>query len=355
MRKEPQAIEPIRIGSYTLIETGLEVTGRPAYAEHLSVGEFIRRSVKASRWWLADWLRYGETRPDWRERLELVMDVTEFAEKTLRNVKYVGENVAPSRRREDVEFSLHAEVAPLHPKEQTEWLEKAATEGWTLRELRLSIRAAARRRVIDGQAVLEGMYRVIYADNPWLYGDRPPSGVGAIDHYPGMTIEQQCALPVVSHALPNSVLFMWVPAPLLLEEPGPREVGRAWGFTYKQQIIWDKIDGTYSHYTGGNHEVLTIWTRGSCLPDLPTGLPDSVQVHKKTPEHSAKPEEFRRLIEKHWTRGPYLELFGRTPIAGWNVFGNDARLWARQAEEQDGGVSTNRTTALRARRAEVHA
>lgn len=30
---------------------------------------------------------------------------------------------------------------------------------------------------------------------------------------------------------------------------------------------------------------------------------------------------------KHYTRGPYLELFGRKKVEGWSVFGNDARLW----------------------------
>jgi N6-adenosine-specific RNA methylase IME4 len=82
--------------------------------------------------------------------------------------------------------------------------------------------------------------------------------------------------------------------------------------------------GYYNHVV---HEHLIVCTRGSCLPDVPTPQPKSIQTIRRSHEHSAKPEEFRRLIETHWNRGPYLELFGRKKVDGWSVFGNDARLW----------------------------
>src|SRR5688572_4237519 len=320
----------LTIGCYTLTATGLQINGRPSFEDHQGVGEFILRTARASNFWLADWLRYGESRRDWTERLSQIVDSGVISEKTAKNVRAVGA-IEASRRRDDVEFGHHAEVAGLTPAEQTEWLERAAVEGWTTRDLRLSIRAAKRTRIIEGQALLEGMYRVIYSDNPWLYGDRMPSGSGQADHYPGMTIEDQCKLPVKEHALPNAALFMWVTAPLLYQNPGPREVGEAWGFEYKQCIAWDKVDHNAGHYQGGQLELLTIWTRGSCMPDLATDLPDAVQVIKKSRIHSEKPEEFRRIITKHWTTGPYLELFGREPREGWTVFGNDARLWSEDA------------------------
>ena len=39
-------------------------------------------------------------------------------------------------------------------------------------------------------------------------------------------------------------------------------------------------------------------------------------------EHSEKPEEVRRLIERLFP-GPYLELYGRKPAPGWTVWGNE--------------------------------
>jgi N6-adenosine-specific RNA methylase IME4 len=335
MRKQSialQEIRPIVIGCFTLTETGVVIKGRPSFGEYNGVLEFSRQAHKAAGWWVSDLLRYGETRPDWREKLEQVVDATGYSEKTARNLKYIGENVALSRRRGDVDISLHAEVAPLHPKEQIEWLEKAATERWSTRDLRLAIRASKRRLVIEGQAVLEGMYRVLYADPPWIYDDRQPSGSSSAAHFPGMTIEELCKLPVPAHTMPNALLAMWVTAPMMLSNPGPREVGEAWGFTYKQQIVWDKVLPAGGNYTQGNHEILTLWTRGSCVPDVQRDLPDSVQTFRKTPVHSEKPPEFRKLLEKHWTSGPYLELFGREPVEGWSVFGNDARLWAEEAK-----------------------
>lgn len=330
LAKRRQEVRPMVIGCYTLTATGLDIKGRPTFEEHEGVGEFIKRSHAASGWWLADWLRYGDSRKDWAAKIDQVVDSTGLSAKTAKNVRAIGA-IDASRRRDDVEFSTHDAVAGLSPAEQERWLAAAAEHGWSQRDLRLQIKAAKRSKIIEGQAVLEGMYRVIMADPAWPYDNRPPSGTGQEEHYPGMSIEEMCRLPVAAHALPDSVLLMWTTAPIILQNPGPRDVGEAWGFTYKQQYIWDKVDGTFSHYTGGNHEILTIWTRGSCLPDVGTDLPDSVQAFRKSRRHSEKPAEFRAIIEKHWNHGPYLELFGREKVEGWSVFGNDARLWAQEA------------------------
>jgi N6-adenosine-specific RNA methylase IME4 len=38
-------------------------------------------------------------------------------------------------------------------------------------------------------------------------------------------------------------------------------------------------------------------------------------------EHSRKPDVFHRIIEKV-SPGPYVELFARRPMPGWEVWGN---------------------------------
>lgn len=316
-------------GHFHFTQTGLIIDGRPTFDDYENAGEFIRRSVKQARFWLADWLRYGETRKDWSEKLSQAQSLTGLADKTLMNIRSVGA-IDPSVRNASVDFSLHEAVSAFPEKEQRYWLGIAESENFTLRDLRLAIRSARRPKVIEGQAFLEGRYRIIYADPAWLYDDRQPSATGAETHYPGMTIKELCELPIGSHSLRNAVLLMWVTSPLLLQNPGPREVGEAWGFEYKTNIVWDKVDGAGGNYHRGNHELLTIWTRGSAVPDVQQDLPDSVQTVKKSRVHSEKPEEFRQLIVKHWTHGPYLELFGRKKHDGWTVFGNDARLWAKE-------------------------
>jgi N6-adenosine-specific RNA methylase IME4 len=327
---------PIKLEGFTLRARRAEAVGKPTIAQWTAAFQFATAAEESSPFWVGDLWVYAEERPDWREELsQALADVGRpLSDKTLSNLGYVSRHVSDDARALAPTISHAGEVASLEPEEQVTFLDKAKTEGWTSRDLRLHVRQAKRPAIISGQAALEGMFRIIYADPAWDYGDRPPSGVGQEEHYPSMSIEELCALPVPEHVMPNAMLAMWTTAPTILQNPGPRDVGEAWGFDYKQQIIWDKVDPNFGHYTSGNHEILTIWTRGSCLPDLPTDLPDSVQVIRKTRRHSEKPEEFRRLIEKHWTHGPYLELFGRKKHEGWTVFGNDARLWARDAERQ---------------------
>lgn len=143
--------EPIQIGCFTLGSVGMEVSGQPSFVEWERVGDFIQRTVKASKFWLADWLRYGSSRADWADRLSQAVDVTGLSAKTLQNVRAVGA-IDKSRRRDGVEFGLHAEVAGLEPEQQTEWLEKCSAGGWDRRVLRNAIKASHRLRVLNGKA-----------------------------------------------------------------------------------------------------------------------------------------------------------------------------------------------------------
>lgn len=328
------------IGTYHFTATGLEVSGKPSFAEHERVGEFIQRAYQASSWWLADWLRYGESRRDWAERLSQAISATGLSEKRLKNIRELGA-IDISRRRETVEPALHEEVCRLSPEEQEDWLERAETEGWTRNDLRLHMRAAKRRRVLEGQATLEGMHRVITADPNWSYNDsgvpsaNPNAFKRAESSYETASVEEIMALPVGAHALPVSTLFLWVPVPLLFENPGPREVLEAWGFTYKSNRVWDKVTGLPSNYAQQlTHEHLIIATRGGDQPDTPTPHEASIFRERVRGEHSEKPNAYLRAwIEKHWTVGPYLELFARERVDGWTTFGNDARLWHQEMEQ----------------------
>ena len=322
----PISGSPLQVGNFTLHETGITVSGRPEFKDWEAVGEFLRGVYKAAPFWWGDWLKYGEGREDWAERMSQALEASGYEYDTLKNLKYVCENVAPSRRRIDVPFTHHAEVASLSPKEQTEWLEKTVDKGLSVRDLRMEIRASKRRGIIEGQAEIKGMFRVVYADPPWTYGD---AGVvkgtaygKAARHYPTMTIEELCKMPVASHVQEDAVLFLWVTAPLLLQTPGPREVISAWGFEPKTGMVWNKVLGNFGHYVHICHEHLIIATRGSCLPDQPTPQPKSVETIRRSGEHSEKPDEFRKMIDKLYTKGSKLELFGRKVVKGWTVYGN---------------------------------
>ena len=185
-------MQPIVIGAFALTENGLEVNGNPSFGEYEGAGDFIKRAHKASGWWLADWIVYGESREDWKEQIDALIDVEALTEQSVRQYRYIAKSVPKARRLKGVPFGHHAEVASLSADEQCEWLARAKTEGWTAHELRKHIRAQKRTKVIEGQAVLEGMFRVIYADPPWLYGDRGATADGSLGkaerHFRGMPI-----------------------------------------------------------------------------------------------------------------------------------------------------------------------
>ena len=169
-----------------------------------------------------------------------------------------------------------------------------------------------------------GRYRVIYADPPWWYGT-PQHGkteqVATLGtHYPSMKTGAICDLPVGDMAADNAVLFLWATSPLLFEA---KAVIDAWGFTYKASIVWDKVLHNVGHYVSVRHEFLLICTRGSCLPDSDK-LHDSVVSIERT-AHSAKPEQFREIIDEMYTpvKGDRLELFARAATPKhWASWGN---------------------------------
>lgn len=164
-------------------------------------------------------------------------------------------------------------------------------------------------------------YRVIYADPPWSYNDSRnglEGTTGATAHYPTMALNDICSLPVSEWIEDNAVLFIWATSPLLFQA---NDVIKSWGFTYKTSFVWDKIKHNMGHYNSVRHEFLLIATKGSCLPDAKE-LIDSVQSIERG-EHSVKPKEFRDIIDKLYTHGKKLEMFGRIKVSGWDIYGND--------------------------------
>lgn len=118
-----------------MTETGLELPENLDIAEWVRVGEVLKVMSKSVQWWAGDWLAYGERRYG-----EEAFQALEKADQTLANWAWVCRKVHPSRRREDVGFSVHAELAPLPPEEQELALTKASEEDWTVKRAREEVR-----------------------------------------------------------------------------------------------------------------------------------------------------------------------------------------------------------------------
>jgi N6-adenosine-specific RNA methylase IME4 len=154
----------------------------------------------------------------------------------------------------------------------------------------------------------------VYADPPWRY-DRSPRGAAA-HHYPTMAVEEIAALPVADLAAEVCHLHLWTTHSFLFEA---REVMEAWGFAYKGVFVWVKPQIGTGHYWRSACEFLLLGVKGNA-----TFLDRTVAnwACLDRGEHSQKPEAVRRLIERV-SPPPYLELFGRRPVHGWVVHGNE--------------------------------
>lgn len=103
-----------------------------------ALAAFFGQLNNSSRWWIADLLLYVEMR--YGEYVGHVANFTKLAPQTIENIISIGKRVPPSRRREGVTFSIHAEVASLPPNDQRHWLKVAAEERLTTAEFRARLR-----------------------------------------------------------------------------------------------------------------------------------------------------------------------------------------------------------------------
>jgi N6-adenosine-specific RNA methylase IME4/ParB-like chromosome segregation protein Spo0J len=185
------------------------------------------------------------------------------------------------------------------------------------REQRASELAASTKAMPAG----EKRWPLILADPPWDFqnfasgsGNTHPSR-----HYPVMTIDDICGLPVADLAADDCVLFLWTTPPQLADA---MRVIEAWGFAYKTGLCWDKERAGTGFWMRGQHEHLLIAVKGT--PPLPplAACPASV-IRERRREHSRKPEASYAIIERMYPDLPKLELFARQARPGWDVWGNE--------------------------------
>lgn len=167
-------------------------------------------------------------------------------------------------------------------------------------------------------------YQVIYADPPWEYADKKPVGSHGGCPYPTMPDAAIVSLPVERIAAKDSLLFMWATMPKLQEG---LDVIRGWGFRYVTcAFTWVKLnpDGSvYSgmgHYTNGNAELCLIGKRGKGVARTAKNVKQILQDRRA--EHSTKPHEARRRIERLLGDVRRVELFARVAAPGWDAVGN---------------------------------
>lgn len=173
-------------------------------------------------------------------------------------------------------------------------------------------------------------YATILADPPWQFVNR--TGKVAPEHrrlsrYGTMTLGEIENLPVDALTAPTAHLYLWVPNALL---PDGLKVMKAWGFTYKSNLVWHKIrkdggsDGRgVGFYFRNVTELILFGVKGKNARTLPPGRSQVNYLSSRKREHSRKPDEQYTIIES-CSPGPYIELFGRGTRRGWKTWGNQA-------------------------------
>jgi len=161
----------------------------------------------------------------------------------------------------------------------------------------------------------KGRYATIIADPPWRY-DNTATRAAAENHYPTLTVEELCVLPIAEKAADNAHLYLWTTNSMLEDA---FKLVRAWGFEYKTLITWVKPQIGLGNYFRNATEHVLFCVRGS-LAVKSRNLRNWFEAPRE--EHSRKPERFIEIVEQA-SPGPYLELFARRPRLGWEVWGNE--------------------------------
>lgn len=173
-------------------------------------------------------------------------------------------------------------------------------------------------------------YKTIYADPPWQFQNR--TGKVAPEHkrlnrYETMSLEEIMGLPVGQAADEKCHLYLWVPNALL---PDGLRVMEAWGFTYKTNVVWEKVrkdgmpDGRgVGFYFRNVTELLLFGIKGENNRTLDAGRSQVNLIRSMKREHSRKPDEFIPLIES-CSNAPFLELFARGIRKNWDMWGDQA-------------------------------
>ena len=215
---------------------------------------------------------------------------------------------------------------------------------------------------------MSDLFQILTVDPPWFYQNWTAKKNGAAQaHYPGMKIEELAQLPIGKLGAKNSLCFLWVTGPKLLED-AHTILFKAWGYrpatiflvwvkTYRRPLVLDLgkklktslcallgipndvftgvktaqlIPGNWCHgngfYTAANCEFLVLGVRGA-LPRKPL-LEKQLMVAQRPPLHSAKPnDEVRRrmkVIFPDYDSYRKIEIFARPPVpSDWSALGNE--------------------------------
>jgi len=312
-----------------VLQTGLELPENLSFDDWQGIGQSLQGVERSLMWWIGDWLRYGERR--YGEKYTQAVECTEKSYDSVRAAKWVSEKFETVRRRTNLSWSHHKEVAALDPLAADRLLDLAESESWSQKELRRrvgqvknTIRLEQAASPSGSTCTVSDLWRLVeqgtkfgcvYADPPWIY-DNQGTRAATENHYQGLTVDELCALPISDLVADDAHLHLWTTNAFLFECP---KIFDAWGFEFRSSLVWVKPQMGIGNYWRNSHEFLLTAIRGDAKRFNDHSLMSWLQANRTS--HSSKPEKVRHLIQKA-SYGPYLELFGRRVATDWTVWGN---------------------------------
>lgn len=119
---------------------GWEVDGELTFEEWRDAGERLGQIGRSSRWWIGDWINYGSA--TYGEKYDQALAVTGYDVGSLMDMAWLANTFEISRRRENLSWSHHAEIAALGEDDQERWLDRAVAGSWSVKKLRSAVKSA---------------------------------------------------------------------------------------------------------------------------------------------------------------------------------------------------------------------
>lgn len=126
-------------GEFAAMTRGLEVVGDVTETQWRTAGSTLSCVERSMPWLIGDWILVGERQ--WGKTYDDAMEITGLSYSTLASAASVCKKVEFCRRRQELSFKHHAEVASLDAEEQDELLNAAESGKWSTSVLRAQVRA----------------------------------------------------------------------------------------------------------------------------------------------------------------------------------------------------------------------
>lgn len=316
---EPE-IQPVGLPG-RLTETSYTLPENLNIGQWLAIGETLQRMERSVMWWLGDWWRYGERSYGdlaTQAAKDALKDKTGHAYGTIANAAYVAGKFEISRRREDLPFSHHQEVAPLPPDDADALLVEAEANGWNRAEIReqaqerkqviavdsalsapapdpLFIPQNVRIEVADARSMplADNSVNLIITSPPYGVG-RPYAGDGdvAAGDWPGFMHDWM--LEAFRVSADHGRLALNVPLDTTRGGFRPTyaqaiQMADAAGWTYRSTIVWfddqlgksvarGSVDSAGAPYVYAGAEMIALFSRGEWKREAPDVMPPGVTL-----------------------------------------------------------------------------